>query len=613
MRLKRYLPASDLKEFFSRRLLAAVIKDLSGQTTTRGYEEELHRQRKRMDVILTPEIKLQRADVQQLLVSKEELPPEQQKWSPSLDQEDPESPYIKDEQEELWSSQEEEQLRGLEVAETTMFPFTAVSVKSEDDEEKPQSSQFYQRQTEQMETGADREDCGGAEPERDLDQERYLQPEIEVEIEGSSEPETDDSDDDWKETREHQSGLNSVENLKNHKKSYGCSECGKLFKIRSRLIQHLRIHTGEKPFSCSECGKKFHLKDSLTRHMVVHTEEKPFSCSICSQRFKHKCNITLHMAHHRGEKPYGCSVCDQRFSWPNQLKRHKCLGQAADLHQNQTEEKREAETERDSDQKRHLQPETHIETEDSLESETDDSDDWKETRKRQSGLNSVDTENIRSQTDKKSHSCSECGKTFKKKHDLTRHLRLHTGEKPFSCSVCDKRFNRKWHLTTHMLGHTGEKPFVCSECGNRFRQKKHLISHEKVHSGEKPFSCSYCGKRFNRKGSMNTHMIAHEGEKPFGCSLCSKRFYYKAHLNSHMLVHTGEKPFSCCLCSKRFTLNSYLTLHMAHHRGEKPFSCSVCEKSFLWRSQLRKHKCDEDLSSKQRCGLKSHDLDLSQT
>ncbi|KAM6992362.1 uncharacterized protein LKV04_008417 [Tautogolabrus adspersus] len=119
-------------------------------------------------------------DVQQLLVSKEELPPEQQEWSHILDQEDTKPQHIKEEHEELWSSQEEEQLQGLEEADTTKFPFTPVSVKSEDDEEKPQSSQLHQRQTEQMETGVDGEDCGGAEPERCSDPERRLQPETEA-------------------------------------------------------------------------------------------------------------------------------------------------------------------------------------------------------------------------------------------------------------------------------------------------------------------------------------------------------------------------------------------------------------------------------------------------
>ncbi|XP_038592427.1 uncharacterized protein LOC119916467 [Micropterus salmoides] len=76
--------------------------------------------------VAMPKKKTVPADVQQLLVIKEETPSE---WSPSLDQEDPELLHIKEEQEKLWTSQEGEQLNGLEEADITRFPFTAVPVK----------------------------------------------------------------------------------------------------------------------------------------------------------------------------------------------------------------------------------------------------------------------------------------------------------------------------------------------------------------------------------------------------------------------------------------------------------------------------------------------------
>ncbi|XP_041662109.1 zinc finger and SCAN domain-containing protein 21-like [Cheilinus undulatus] len=214
-----------------------------------------------------PEEEQQREDCPQCLVSKEE----QQKRSHNLDKEDSGHPHIKEEQEELWSSQEGEQLQGLEEDDNTKFPFTAVIVKSEDDEETPQSSQLYERWGEQMETGADGEDCGGAEPARSSDPETHLQPETVVKTEDSSEAETEDSED-WRETREHQSDSNSLENINNEQqktspKSHSCSECGKTFKTKHNLNTHMRIHTGDKPFSCSVCSKSFNLKGNMTKHM----------------------------------------------------------------------------------------------------------------------------------------------------------------------------------------------------------------------------------------------------------------------------------------------------------------------------------------------------------
>uniref|UniRef100_A0A8C9Y211 C2H2-type domain-containing protein n=1 Tax=Sander lucioperca TaxID=283035 RepID=A0A8C9Y211_SANLU len=300
-------------------------------------------------------------NVQQLLVVKAEVPPEQQEWSSSLDQEDTKPPpHIKEEQEQLWTSQEGEQLQGLEEADIK-FPLTSVPVKSEeDDEEKAQSSQLHESQTEENReaerTGADGEDCGGPEPARNSDPDSPLQPATHDKTSDSSE--SDDSGD-WEETREPQSGLNPLQNnevavsdvecntgntsvsssecagsfghkkpLQKHSgvqtgvKPFSCSVCSKRYLRKKTLMSHMRVHSEEKRFSCSVCKANFSFSSDLVRHLRIHTGEKPFSCSVCSKRFTLKQTLTEHLAVHTGEKPFSCSVCDRRFARKQHLKRH---------------------------------------------------------------------------------------------------------------------------------------------------------------------------------------------------------------------------------------------------------------------------------------------------
>ncbi|XP_045914826.1 zinc finger protein 771-like [Micropterus dolomieu] len=318
-----------LRGFINQRLTAAA-EEIFGlfERTISEYEEELcrskeenQRHRKLLDAVFQPEVRLHRAGVQQLLVSKEEVPPEQQQqWSPRLDQEDPpEPPHIKEEQEELWTSQEGEQLPGLEEADITKFPFTPVPVKSEeDDEEKPESSQLHQSQTEEnrdaehLETEADGEDCGGPEPAWNFNPDSPLQPTTHGQTSLPSEPETDDSCD-WEETREP---------VQRGEKPFGCSVCGQRFKRKGHLRRHLNVHTGEKPFSCSVCPKRFALQGTLRRHLTVHTGEKIYSCSVCSKTFSLHETLRRHLTVHTGEKPFSCSVCGKKFTQKGNLRQH---------------------------------------------------------------------------------------------------------------------------------------------------------------------------------------------------------------------------------------------------------------------------------------------------
>ncbi|KAM8837485.1 zinc finger protein Pegasus-like [Spinachia spinachia] len=76
---------------------------------------------------------------------------------------------------------------------------------------------------------------------------------------------------------------------------YKCSYCSYANKGMSRLIEHIRIHTGEKPHRCQLCPFASAYERHLEAHMRSHTGEKPYKCDICSFR----CSDRSNLSHHR--------------------------------------------------------------------------------------------------------------------------------------------------------------------------------------------------------------------------------------------------------------------------------------------------------------------------
>uniref|UniRef100_A0A8C5PVF0 C2H2-type domain-containing protein n=1 Tax=Leptobrachium leishanense TaxID=445787 RepID=A0A8C5PVF0_9ANUR len=225
------------------------------------------------------------------------------------------------------------------------------------------------------------------------------------------------------------------------------------------------------------------------------------------------------------------------------------------------------------------------------------------------------------------HSCSECGKCFTQRSDLTLHLQCHREEKPYSCWECGKCFSRKAMLARHNLihketeshacpkcdecfttdtaladhqrVHVGGKRFHCPDCEKYFCRKSGLMRHQKLHLGNKLYSCAGCGKYFSR----NEHLMRHNcfpshvdflqgphGEKTYCCPECGKCFLQKAYLTTHLRIHTGEKPHSCPDCGKCFIRKSHLVQHQVIHTGDKPHCCSHCGKGFRRKDVLVRHQ-----------------------
>ncbi|XP_034017322.1 zinc finger protein OZF-like [Thalassophryne amazonica] len=145
-----------------------------------------------------------------------------------------------------------------------------------------------------------------------------------------SEPETDV---DWEDIRDTQSGLTSVrydnvsvssKTCNTGEKPFMCSECDTRFVHKKSLQRHMRTHTEKKTCKCLTCHQIFY-KEDLNEHMRSHKKEKPFNCPLCGTRFGHKKSLSRHIKAHSGEKLFSCSDCGKKFGRKSHLMRHAMI------------------------------------------------------------------------------------------------------------------------------------------------------------------------------------------------------------------------------------------------------------------------------------------------
>jgi uncharacterized Zn-finger protein len=296
---------------------------------------------------------------------------------------------------------------------------------------------------------------------------------------------------------------------KGNNERYMCSICGKMYKLKPSLKDHLRAHFGRarRKQKCDVCGEKFLTKAEIKEHMLTHGTF--FSCNTCDKVVINEKDLLDHMISHTNERPFSCSVCGATYKRKSHLNRH-VLTHAVN-------------------HKSLVQP---------------------RIRRRPAGL----------------FKCHYCGKDWPTPSLLMAHQISHTGERNFECHVCEKRFAQSGALTRHIrVVHDGAKDFSCEICHQSFTAKATKDNHMRIHTGEKPFQCDTCGKTFRTQQQHRIHERVHTDMRPYPCPYCEKRFRRRPHLIVHIRTHTGEKPYGCEICGRCFAQKNDMTKHMQIH------------------------------------------------
>ncbi|XP_055617083.1 zinc finger protein 571-like [Toxorhynchites rutilus septentrionalis] len=101
---------------------------------------------------------------------------------------------------------------------------------------------------------------------------------------------------------------------------FQCDQCDAKFKQKAKYEYHYAIKHKSEKVPCKICGKVFKHRTLLRNHMVIH--KTSYECHVCGKILQKKYSLSVHMRVHTNEKPYPCEVCGERFMLKVQMKTH---------------------------------------------------------------------------------------------------------------------------------------------------------------------------------------------------------------------------------------------------------------------------------------------------
>ena len=297
------------------------------------------------------------------------------------------------------------------------------------------------------------------------------------------------------------------------RKLHHCTECNKVFLIRSKLVVHQQSHSDERLYSCIMCEKPFKFKSGLRRHMKQqHVRRETSDTSLCDEL--QGLQYTSIQDEQNQQEEDGES-CVKRQTFERVVKTDvKTSGQGAEdglLQENFNHQKGQNdlemlvnESEQDKEKENYFlkqlsdramtrttqggESSSYSHKEDFLEG-----DDHCENVVKGNDYCGSKESNIRDKNFRQDPNSFELKEEDLKENDA---LRYEEKLEEFSAVV----------PSVNMQSCGQNKVYKCPDCPRAFEKPSRLTIHRRSHSDERCFVCEICQQTFKYKGSLNRHI-----------------------------------------------------------------------------------------------------------
>uniref|UniRef100_A0A672PIU5 PR domain zinc finger protein 10 n=1 Tax=Sinocyclocheilus grahami TaxID=75366 RepID=A0A672PIU5_SINGR len=96
---------------------------------------------------------------------------------------------------------------------------------------------------------------------------------------------------------------------------FKCSQCGKAFRDKDKLDQHMRYHGRDGcRHMCHQCGKGFLSNAALEDHLQLHSDQRTYSCLFCAEAYDRLDLLKVHVHVHLVNGCFSCPSCKKTFT-----------------------------------------------------------------------------------------------------------------------------------------------------------------------------------------------------------------------------------------------------------------------------------------------------------